>query len=79
MIDIVKMGLKLILLGVLLPLMAIFINYLIGLIPPLNLSGCMGFYANAWGIPMGFRLLISIVAYGFAVKYVFRFASNYLN
>ncbi len=79
MVDIVKMGFKLLLFSILLGLLGFFTNYLIGLIPPVNLSGCMGYYADRLGIFYGMKLMLSIVLYGFVAKFSFSYFSNYLN
>jgi hypothetical protein len=79
LVQIVKMGLKLVLFSLLLGVIATFINFIIGLIPPINIGGCMGYYFNRLGIFDGFSIMLSIVVYGFAVKFGISYFSNYLN
>lgn len=79
MIDILKMGFKLLLFAILLAAVGTFLNFLTGLIPPVNLNGCMGYYMNELGILMGLRLFLSIVLYAFAVKFAINYFSGYLN
>lgn len=77
--DILRIGAKLLLFSILLGFVGMFTNYLLGLIPPINIGGCMGYYAYQFGIFQGFQLMVSIVLYGFVVKYGLNFFSNYLN
>jgi hypothetical protein len=77
--DILRIGAKLLLFSILLGFVGMFTNYLIGLIPPININGCMGYYADQFGIFKGFQVMLSIVLYGFVVKYGLSFFSNYLN
>ena len=79
MVDIIKSGLKLLLYALLLGVLGMFTNYLIGLIPPVTLSGCMGYYADQLGLFLGLRIMLSIVLYGFLFKFSLNFFSNYLN
>lgn len=79
MIDILKMGFKLLFFTILLGAVGFFTNFLIGQIPPINLGGCMGWWANALGIFLGLKILVSIVLYGFVAKFTLSYFSNYLN
>lgn len=79
MVDLLKLGFKLMFFSILLGIVGMFTNYLIGLIPPVNLGGCMGYYADQMGFFFGMRLMISIVLYGFVVKFGLNYFSNYLN
>lgn len=79
MVDLLKLGFKLFLFSLLLGFVGMFTNYLLGLIPPVNLGGCMGYYANQMGFFFGMRLMLSIVLYGFVVKFSLDFFKQYLN
>jgi len=77
--EILKAGFKLILFGILIAVLHFFVNFLMNMIPPLQLSGCIAHYFNVLGIAFGLRLFISIIAYAFAVRFALKFFSNYLN
>ena len=49
-----------------------FTSYLLQMIPPLNLSGCMGYFISQLGLVLALKLYISIVVYA----YVFKFTLN---
>jgi len=70
-------GVKLLLFALLLVFVAKFVNFLLDLIPPLNLSGCAGYYFELFGVKDGIDLFISILVYGFTVKYALSFFKNY--
>jgi len=78
-VDIIKMGLKFILFALLLASVGTFLSYLLGKIPPLSLSGCMGFYINKLGLFDGVRIFISILVYGFTAKFAIGYFKGYLN
>lgn len=79
MIELLKLGFKLFLYAMLLGIVSIFINYLMSLIPPVNITGCIGYYVNELGFILGLRLMLSIVLYGFMVKFSLDYFKNYLN
>jgi len=66
--DLIKYAIKFAIIFLVLALVALFVQYSLSLLPEMNLHGCMGHYAVAWGLVDGFRLYISIVVYGFTVK-----------
>jgi len=74
----VKGGFKLVLLALLLGAVATLWNVLLSLIPALHFGGCMGFWADALGLPIAFRLFISILLYGYTVKFTLSFFKTYL-
>jgi len=49
-----------------------FTGYLLQMIPPLNLNGCMGYFVSQLGLVLALKLYISIVVYA----YVFKFTLN---
>lgn len=79
LVAIAKMALKLLMFVVLLGVIGTFINLLMGYIPPLNLSGCIGKFVNMFGFILGLKLMLSIIVYGFGVKFAISYFSSYLN
>ena len=77
--DLLKIGAKFAMFVAFIGLIQIFVSYLLSHIPALNLVGCAGYYAKAWGFIDGFRLLISIVLYGFVVKFGINMFSRLLD
>ena len=59
--------------------MSILLNVLFSLIPPLNLTGCAGYFFNLFGLKAAMDLYISIVSYGFTTKFTLSFFSRYLD
>jgi len=76
--DLLRIAAKFFLLVALLGLVQFFVSFLIGKIPPLSMSGCAGYYLNAFGIVYGLRLMLSIILYGFIAKFTLNFLSNVL-
>jgi len=76
-IGAITAGFKLFLFSTLLAVVAKFINFLINLIPPLELSGCIGYYFALFGIRDGLNLFISILVYGFTFKFGLSFFKSY--
>lgn len=79
MIAVILAGVKLILFGILLAGVQFFTNFLIGLIPSVSLTGCMGYYMSAFGLTLGMDLFLSIVVYGFLGRFALGYFSKYLN
>ena len=73
------MALKLLLFAFLLGLLGTFINFVMGKISPIHLNGCMGFYADKFGLIDSTRIFFSILVYGFTSKFAFSYFKNYLN
>ena len=67
--DLIKIAAKFAMFVIFIGVFQTFISFLLSHIPALNLSGCAGYYANVWGFIDGFRLMISIVLYGFLFKF----------
>jgi len=77
--DIIKYAAKFALIISVLGIVSTFTSFLIGKIPNLSLSGCMGHYAQVWGFIDGFRLYVSIVLYGFVVKFTLSLVSRFFD
>ena len=77
--DLVRIGAKFFLFSALLALVQFFVNFLLGLLPPLSIGGCAGYYLNALGILDGLDVMVSIVLYGFIFKFGLSFVSNVLD
>ncbi len=77
--DIIKFFFRIGFFTALIGLSQTFINFIISKIPQLELSGCAGYYAMQWGFIDGFRLMVSIVVYGFVVKFAFSLYSKSFN
>jgi len=77
--DLLKIAAKAFLLSSLLVLVHFFVNYLVGLLPPLHITGCAGYYFERLGISYGLRLMLSIVLYGFVGKFTLSFVSRVLD
>lgn len=78
-VDILKLAGKAGLFLIMMASVSIFTNYLIGLIPPINLNGCIGYWVNSLGLIMGLSITLSIVMYGFVFKIALGFISRYLD
>ncbi len=78
-VGVAKMAFKLLLFALLLGLLGTFINFMIGKISPINLSGCMGYYADTFGLIVSLRIFLSILVYGFTAKFAFTFFKGYLD
>ena len=74
-----KIAFKAVLFLMILSFLSIFVNYLIGLIPPLNITGCMGFFVNSLGLILGLRLYLSILLYAFVFRYTLSLLSRALD
>jgi len=64
---------------VVLSFLSIFTNYLMGLIPPLNIQGCMGFFVNNLGLVLALRLYLSIIIYSYVFKFTLSLFSRSLD
>ena len=74
-----KIALKAVLFLMILSFLTIFTNYLMTLIPPLNISGCMGFYVNSLGLVLALRLYLSIIIYAYVFKFTLSLLSKSLD
>jgi len=77
-IGAILFGVKLVLLSILLAVLAKFLSFLVHLIPPLELNGCIGHYFDIFGMKDGLNWFISILVYGFTFKFGLSFFKTYL-
>ena len=74
-----KVALKAVLFLFIVSLISPFTSILMGMLPPLNLTGCMGFFVNALGLVLALKLYLSIVLYGFVFKFTLGLFSKSLD
>jgi len=79
LVELAKIALRWVLFFILLGIVTTFTNFLIGKIPPVELTGCMGYWADQLGIFYGFRVLLSIVLYGYMFKFGLDYFKRILN
>ena len=78
-IDILKLAGKGLLFGVLVASVGVFINFLMGLVPPIALNGCIGYWVDLLGIFLGIQITVSIVIYAFTFKFALSFFAKFLD
>ena len=76
--DLLRIAAKVFLLVAIIGLLQFFTNFIIGKLPNLVLTDCVGYYFESLGILFGLKLMLSIVVYGFVAKFVLNFLSNVL-
>ena len=76
---IARLAFKTVLFMTILGFVSLFVNYLMNMIPPLNLSGCLGYFVNSLGLILALRLYLSLVLYGFVFKYTLSLFSRSLD
>jgi len=69
LVAIAKLGLRYMFFVFLIGMLVTFTHYLLSLIPPMNLNGCLGYWVNSLGLILAIRMIVSIVVYAFIFKF----------